>query len=457
MHGHREVGLHFLHNLYSASRLTLPTPQATLLMDANERIISIKAIEDEIERTGNCTLIAKGSTGLHLLGLISQAHSGLEDEAVRFFELAVRLDPFLFEARERIAIANARKDGSRTASNSFHDVLTSFEESSYLLAAYRCDETLECLSRLPAEQQKSAYALGQQGRAYFEKSEYAAACSSFERMRAVDPNRAEGLEVYSTALWHLKRDVQLAYLARDAADRCPKSPQTWCVVGNCFSLEKEHDLAIRFFRRALQLDESFTYAYTLAGHEYVANEDFEKATANYRHAMRTDGSHYMAWWGLGTIYQRQEKYDLAEFHFRKAISIHQNSSILYCFLGMVLHASERNEEALQALDLAKRLQPNNPNARYQRAQVLVSQENWLEALDELEFVRDAAPNIASVHMLIGQVCKSLNRRNQAMIHFVAALDLEGKESSSKVQAAIDDLGETGSMIHAPTQGDFDVE
>ena len=28
------------------------------------------------------------------------------------------------------------------------------------------------------------------------------------------------------------------------------------------------------------MDPSFTYAYTLAGHEHVSNEDFDKATVN---------------------------------------------------------------------------------------------------------------------------------------------------------------------------------
>lgn len=42
-----------------------------------------------------------------------------------------------------------------------------------------------------------------------------------------------------------------------------------CVMGNCFSLQKDHESALKFFQRALQLDSHFTYAHTLCGHEYV--------------------------------------------------------------------------------------------------------------------------------------------------------------------------------------------
>ena len=88
-------------------------------------------------------------------------------------------------------------------------------------------------------------------------------------------------------------------------------------MGNCFSNQKEHDLALKFFQRAIQLDPRFTYAYTLSGHEYQSNEDFDKAIECYRHAVRVDDRHYNAWYGLGSIYYRQEKYDIAEYHFRK--------------------------------------------------------------------------------------------------------------------------------------------
>jgi anaphase-promoting complex subunit 3 len=83
------------------------------------------------------------------------------------------------------------------------------------------------------------------------------------------------------------------------------------------------------------LDTTFTYAYTLCGHEYMASDDLDKALVLFRNAMRMDERHYNAWYGLGMIYYRQEKYELAEYHFRRAITINNTSSVLYCYLGMV--------------------------------------------------------------------------------------------------------------------------
>lgn len=46
------------------------------------------------------------------------------------------------------------------------------------------------------------------------------------------------MEVYSTVLWHLKREVDLAHLAQEATAWDRRSPHAWTIMGNCFSLQK---------------------------------------------------------------------------------------------------------------------------------------------------------------------------------------------------------------------------
>lgn len=174
------------------------------------------------------------------------------------------------------------------------------------------------------------------------------------------------------------------------------------MVGNCFSLQHEPEAAIRFFQRALQLDPSFSYAHTLCGHEYVANEDLDKAISSFRQAIRCDERHYNAWYGLGAVYYRQERLDLAEYHFRRAGNINSISSVLQCYMGMVLHAQNnmgsssgnsnngendedeaggdnndgynlaREEEAFEILRDAAQLDPKNPQLHFQMVHVLLS-------------------------------------------------------------------------------------
>ena len=48
----------------------------------------------------------------------------------------------------------------------------------------------------------------------------------------------QGMEVYSTVLWHLKRESELSHLAQEAVAWDRRSPRAWAIMGNCFSLQK---------------------------------------------------------------------------------------------------------------------------------------------------------------------------------------------------------------------------
>ena len=67
-------------------------------------------------------------------------------------------------------------------------------------------------------------------------------------------------------------------------------------------------------------------------------------------------------------------------------------------------------------------------------------DRYDEALVELRAVSDRAPREASVHFLMGKVCKKLNRLDDAMMHFTFALDLEPKDNNL-IKSAIDRLEE----------------
>mmetsp|Transcript_19242 Transcript_19242/g.32776 ORF Transcript_19242/g.32776 Transcript_19242/m.32776 type:complete len:129 (-) Transcript_19242:504-890(-) len=128
-------------------------------------------------------------------------------------------------------------------------------------------------------------------------------------MLKLEPYRLEGLEYYSTCLWHLKKQVDLCHLTSYALERNMQAPETWCILGNNYSLQKEHELAHKYFARAVQHDPYFSYAHTLCGHEFLENEDFEQAKKCYLDALKADERHYNAWFGLGNIAKMQEKYD----------------------------------------------------------------------------------------------------------------------------------------------------
>lgn len=292
------------------------------------------------------------------------------------------------------------------------------------LSMYECEKAIEAFSKVPLPQYSTGWVLQCVGQAYFEMVDYHAAEKTFQQLRLLDPYRLEGLEVYSTVLWHMKKEVELSGLAQEAIALDRQSPMAWCIMGNCFSLQKEHETALRFFQRSLQLDPTFTYAYTLCGHEYFANEDFDKGLTCYRNAIRLNPRHYNAWFGSGHIYFRQEKYGMAEYHFRRAHLINPRSSVLKCYLGMALHKVKRTGEAIQTLKQAVGLDPKNPLARFEYASVLASVGDLDRAAAELTQLHGIVPREASVLFQKGKVLKRLGRLDEALQCFSDALDLQ---------------------------------
>ena len=104
--------------------------------------------------------------------------------------------------------------------------------------------------------------------------------------------------------------------------------QAWCATGNCFSLQKEHDVAIRFFQRAMQVDPNFPYAYTLLGHEYVLIEELDKAMAAFRNAIRIDPRHYNAWLVFRSIH--------SIFYFIYKMDLDQSPPCSFLFMQILL-------------------------------------------------------------------------------------------------------------------------
>ncbi|CAG2194962.1 APC3 [Mytilus edulis] len=305
------------------------------------------------------------------------------------------------------------------------------------LSQYDCKKAIEMYEDLPIHQYNTAYVLCQLGRAYFELSEYQNAERLFGEARSLEPYHLEGMEIFSTTLWHLQREVELSALAQELTDMEKNSPEAWCATGNCFSLQKEHDTAIKFFQRAIQVDPNFAYAFTLLGHEYVFTEELDKAMSCFRNAIRVDPRHFNAWYGVGMIYYKQEKFDFAEVHFRKALHINPHSAALLCHIGVVQHAQQKSESALSTLNKAIATDPRNPLCKFHRASILFASDKHNEALKELEELKQIVPKESLVYFLIGKVHKKLGNTHFALMNFSWAMDLDPKGINNQIKEAID--------------------
>ncbi|KAF2715479.1 TPR-like protein [Pleomassaria siparia CBS 279.74] len=294
------------------------------------------------------------------------------------------------------------------------------------LSRFQCTQAVDMFNSVQKEQRDTPWVLAHMGKAFYERSMYADAEKMFVRIREKAPSHVEDMEVFSNTLWQLKKETDLAYLAHTLVDQDRLSPQAWCALGNAFSLQREHDQAIKCFTRATQLDPKFAYAFTLQGHEHVSNEEYDKAMFAYRCAISADNRHYNGWYGLGEVYQKMGKFDVAEKHYRAAAQINPTNALLAVRIGSVLDRMKKTQPALMQYITALNIDPRSTLARFRKAQIHLKLGAPQDALKDLEYLKDAAPDDANIHFLLGKTYKRLRDRTMAIRHFTIALNLDPK-------------------------------
>ncbi|KAF5008547.1 hypothetical protein FDECE_5203 [Fusarium decemcellulare] len=304
----------------------------------------------------------------------------------------------------------------------------------YHLSRFQPQACLDALASLPAEQQATPWVISKNARSQYELQNYKDAKSTFQVLRRVTPSWVEDLEVYSIVLWHLNDEVTLAFHAHELADSHFLSPQTWCAIGNSFSLQKAHAEAIKCFKRATQLEPQLAHSYSLLGHEHLDAEQYDEANHAFRRALRIDARHYIALVGLGRVQERLGKLEVAMKNYVNAERINSTNGVLLTHIARILDKLGNPRLGLKYIQRAAKLDlPDKLHAfaRLQSARLLLRLGSPTEALQELDLAKRIAPDEPDVHFLIGKAHLLENDKSKALKYFTIALSLNPRNETIK--------------------------
>jgi tetratricopeptide (TPR) repeat protein len=163
---------------------------------------------------------------------------------------------------------------------------------------------------------------------------------------------------------------------------------TYLELGFASSKLKEDDLAIDYYKKAIEVDPKSHVGYNGIAEVYRDNKkNMTEAISWYQKTLAMNASERKANFGMGYCYNTNSRFSEAIPYLKKAIEMEPTYTAAYVELGYSFFKSGNNSEALTNLDKAISLNPKNENARYYKGLIYVNQNDKISAqrmLDELQ-------------------------------------------------------------------------
>ena len=311
--------------------------------------------------------------------------------------------------------------------------LRPYADAALLLNTYRCVDAIRLVTSDAFPEKESGFVLTTCGLAYFHSGMFGEAEQWFLKLRDVEPWRLndQALVYYSTTLWHLKNDKPLSALSQHLLEDVPNSSVALAVSGNAYSLAKDSKNAVQQFTKAIAVDKSHAYAYTLRGYELLAMGQMTDAEAAFMDAQRIEPRHYMAFAGLGEIAFRRDHDQRAQSYFQTAVNINMLPSVMNRLAIAILRQGSANSlrQALGVVDQALQRNPGHLPARLQRVDILIQLRDYDAALRELEVLRRDCPEEAVICIHIARCYHRTNQSQRAVKMYNKALDLDPRRAA----------------------------
>ncbi|KAF7307334.1 TPR-REGION domain-containing protein [Mycena indigotica] len=207
--------------------------------------------------------------------------------------------------------------------------------------------------------------------------DYEAADQQFHHILSADPYRIDDLEIYADILYAVENKERLSSLAQFVLILGKNRPETCYLLGCHYSLRAEHEKSARYFRRATELDRTFSPAWTMMGLEYIEMENPQAAIESFRRAVDVNPKDYRAWASMGKAYGALGMPWYALYYTKRALHLRPHEAESWEDLGHIWELAGKPETAIACLKQALESEAPHPLQIYLRLmQLLITVEDF---------------------------------------------------------------------------------
>jgi len=154
----------------------------------------------------------------------------------------------------------------------------------------------------------------------------------------------------------------------------------------------DHDRAIAYYEKALDIDPHYAPALYNMGNALVNQGKFDQAVTAYQKALQADPEFLMAYENLGKSYIHMGQFEAALNTFHKALALRPDFAEALVGVGIVYHRMGQYHKAVEAYHKAIRLQPDLGQAYYNLACAYARNSQLEEARRALSKAIQLNPN-----------------------------------------------------------------
>lgn len=166
---------------------------------------------------------------------------------------------------------------------------------------------------------------------------------------------------------------------KKAIDADPNFKWAYYNLGLVYEAYKQYQEAIEWYDKAIAIDYEYANAHNGKGVCYYALNNYKSAREEYEKATAIDPNLVYPHYNLGLIAEKEKDWENAKNYYKKAIEVDPYYGNAYNNLGIIYYEQDNYDEALKYYNKAIEVTPNMVYPYYNIGLIAERREKWTEA------------------------------------------------------------------------------
>lgn len=202
----------------------------------------------------------------------------------------------------------------------------------------------------------------------------------------------------------------------------------WTGLGWIYNDQEQYAKAVECFQKSIELYDAFAVPYNGLAYAYNYNKNYDKAIEYGSKAVQLDPDYAAAWNNIGLAYNNLGEYAKATEYYKKAIAIAPNDDVPLANLGNVFYKQKDFEKAFELYQKSTRINPNHASVWYNLGNIYGQKNEFDKAIDSYKKVTSLDPQNIRAWIILGYLYNDQKKFEDAKKCFKKAIKINSTDA-----------------------------